>query len=31
MTPLAPLAPGERWRVEADGVDLPGLQLILTD
>ena len=31
MTPLAPLAPGERWRVEADGVDLPSLKLVLTD
>ena len=31
MTALAPLAPGERWRVEADGGDLPGLELVLTD
>ncbi len=31
MTALEPLAAGERWRVEADGVDLPGLELVLTD
>jgi 2-oxo-3-hexenedioate decarboxylase len=31
MTALAPLSPGERWRVEARGVDLPGLELVLTD
>ncbi|MDE2655391.1 MAG: hydratase [Gemmatimonadota bacterium] len=30
MTELAPLAPGERWRVEVvGGVDLPGLELTL--
>ena len=29
MTPLAPLAPGEHWRVEARGVDLPGPELVL--
>ena len=29
MTALAPLSPGEHWRVEADGVDLPGLELVL--
>ena len=26
-----PLAPGERWRAEADGGDLPGLELVTTD
>ena len=26
-----PLAPGERWRAEAHGVDLPALELVLTD
>ena len=26
-----PLAPGERWRAEAEGVNLPGLELVLTD
>lgn len=31
MTPLEPLSPGEVWRVEANGVDLPGLNLVLTD
>lgn len=31
MTALAPLAPGEHWRVEAGGVDLPGLELVLKD
>lgn len=31
MTALAPLARGEHWRVEARGVDLPGLELALTD
>ena len=31
MTALAPLSPGERWRVEAHGVELPGLGLVLTD
>ena len=31
MTALAPLAPGEHWRVEARGVNLPGLELVLTD
>lgn len=31
MTALAPLAAGEHWRVEADGVDLPGLGLVLKD
>lgn len=31
MTALQPLAAGQRWRVEADGVDLPGLELRLTD
>ena len=31
MTALAPIAPGERWRVEADGVDLPGLEIVLAD
>lgn len=29
MTALAPLAAGEHWRVEAGGVDLPGLELVL--
>lgn len=29
MTALAPLAPGERWRVEAREVALPGLELML--
>ncbi|MDE0649003.1 MAG: hydratase [Gammaproteobacteria bacterium] len=31
MTALAPLAAGEHWRVETRGVDLPGLELMLTD
>ena len=31
MTPLQPLSPGEMWRVEAKGVDLPGLTIMLTD
>jgi len=31
MTALAPLAPGEHWRVETHGVDLPGLELVLKD
>lgn len=31
MTALAPLAPGERWRVETAGVDLPGLELALRE
>ena len=31
MTPLQPLSPGEMWRVEAQGVDLPGLTIMLTD
>ena len=31
MTALQPLAPGQRWCVEADGVNLPGLELRLTD
>lgn len=31
MTALQPLSPGERWRVEAAGVDLPGLEMVLTD
>ncbi|MCY3600647.1 MAG: hypothetical protein OXN85_11840 [Gemmatimonadetes bacterium] len=31
MTPLEPLSPGEMWRVEAKGVDLPGLSIVLTD
>ncbi len=31
MTALAPLAPGEHWRVETEGVDLPGLELVLTE
>ena len=30
MTGLARLAPGERWRVEAEGVELPGLEVVLT-
>lgn len=29
MTALAALSPGEHWRVEAHGVDLPGLDLVL--
>ncbi|MYK02460.1 MAG: hypothetical protein F4037_10985 [Gemmatimonadales bacterium] len=31
MTPLEPLSPREVWRVEAKGVDLPGLKIVLTD
>ena len=31
MTPLEPLSPGETWRVEAKGMDLPGLTMVLTD
>lgn len=31
MTALQPLSPGERWRVEAAGADLPGLEMVLTD
>ena len=31
MTALAPLAAGEHWRVEAGGVDLPGLELVIRD
>ena len=31
LTPLEPLSPGDMWRVEAKGVDLPGLSIILTD
>ena len=31
MTALAPLSAGEHWRVETRGVDLPGLELVLTD
>ena len=31
MTALQPLAPGERWQVEARGVDLSGLELVLED
>ena len=31
MTALAPLAAGEHWRVETRGVDLPGLELALTE
>lgn len=31
MTPLEPLSAGEMWRVEAKGVDLPGLEIVLTD
>ena len=31
MTGLSRLAPGERWRVEAEGVELPGLELVLAD
>ena len=31
MTALEPLSPGESWRVEAAGVDLPGLEMVLTD
>ena len=30
MTALEPLSPGERWRVEAAGVDLPGMEIVLT-
>lgn len=30
MTALEPLSPGERWRVEAAGVDLPELSMVLT-
>ena len=30
MTALAPLSPGERWRVEAGGVELSGPELVLT-
>lgn len=30
MTALEPLSPGEQWRVEAAGVDLPGLHVALT-
>ena len=30
MTALEPLSPGEQWRVEAAGVDLPGLHMVLT-
>jgi len=30
MTALEPLSPGERWRVEAAGVNLPGLEMVLT-
>ena len=30
MTALEPLFPGERWRVEAAGVNLPGLEMALT-
>jgi len=31
MTPLEPLSAREMWRVEAKGVDLPGLEIVLTD
>lgn len=31
MTALAPLAAGEHWRVETEGVDLPGPELVLTE
>lgn len=31
MTPLEPLSAREVWRVEAEGVDLPGLEIVLTD
>jgi len=31
MTPLEPLSPREAWRVEAKGVDLPGLEIVPTD
>lgn len=31
MTPLEPMSPGERWRVEGAGVDLPGMEIVLTE
>ncbi|MDE2878122.1 hypothetical protein [Candidatus Palauibacter soopunensis] len=31
MTPLEPLSAPDVWRVEASGVDLPGLRIALTD
>ena len=31
MTPLEPLSARETWRVEAEGMDLPGLTMVLTD
>lgn len=31
MTPLQPLSARDVWRVEAKGVDLPGLKIVLTD